>query len=286
MLIIDLNQIMISTMMAQLGNHTNAIIEEGMLRHMVLNTLRANKVKFQGDFGKVVIACDNIHYWRKDAFPYYKQNRKKLYESSEIDWKELFRILGKIKAELKEVFPYKIIDVDGAEADDVIATLVRKFGTVMNTGEPILILSGDKDFAQLHVHGNVRQYDPTKKKWITHNDPEQYLKEHIFSGDSSDGVPNVLSPDDCFVTGTRQRPLTQKKLKLLLETDPNDYEPQIKRNFDRNKTLIDLANTPKEIQDKVLEEFLSQEGRRANNIMNYFMLNNLKNLTAHISEFV
>lgn len=286
MLIIDLNQIMISTMMAQLGNHTNANIEEGMLRHMVLNVLRANKVKFQGEFGKVVIACDNIHYWRKDYFPYYKMNRKKLYESSEIDWKELFRILGKIRAELKEVFPYRIIDVDGAEADDVIGTLVREYGTVMNTGEPILILSGDKDFAQMHVYGNVRQYDPTKKKWITHNDPEQYLREHIFSGDSSDGVPNVLSSDDCFVTGTRQRPLTQKKLKALLETNPNDYEAQIKRNFDRNKTLIDLANTPKEIQDKILEEFLSQEGRRANNIMNYFMVNNLKNLTAHISEFV
>ncbi len=285
MIIVDLNQVMLSNLLMQLGNHTNAQLEENMVRHMILNSLRSYKVKFGDEFGEMIIACDNTNYWRKQIFPYYKANRKKNIENSELDWKALFECLNKIRAELKEYFPYRVIDVESAEADDIIATLVTKFSTELNTGEKILILSGDKDFIQLHVYPNVSQYDPTRKKWIKHDDPERYLHEHILKGDAGDGVPNVLSPDNVFVVGDRQRPLTAKKMEKIMGTELEEMETSIARNYSRNVQLIDLSFTPESIREKVMEQFEAQKDRDRSKLLNYFIVNKLKNLTEHLSEF-
>ncbi len=285
MIIVDLNQVMLSNLLMQLGNHTNAQLEENMVRHMILNSLRSYKVKFGQEYGEMVIACDNTNYWRKQIFPYYKANRKKNLEKSELDWKALFECLNKIRTELKEYFPYRVIDVESAEADDVISTLVTKFGSELNTGEKILILSGDKDFIQLHVYPNVSQYDPTRKKWINHDDPERYLHEHVLKGDVGDGIPNVLSPDNVFVVGDRQRPLTAKKIEKIMGTDLVDMDTSLARNYSRNVRLIDLSFTPESIREKVMEQFESQKGRDRSKLLNYFIANKLKNLTEHLSEF-
>lgn len=285
MIIVDLNQVMLSNLLMQLGNHTNAQLEENMVRHMILNSLRSYRSKFKEEFGELVIACDNTNYWRKQVFPYYKANRKKNLEKSELDWKALFECLNKIRQELKDNFPYKVIDVESAEADDIISTLVSKFGSELNTGEKILILSGDKDFIQLHVYPNVSQYDPTRKKWIKHDDPERYLHEHILKGDAGDGVPNVLSPDNVFVVGDRQRPLTAKKMEKIMGTDLEDMETTVARNYSRNARLIDLSFTPDYIREKVMDQFNSQEGRDRSKLLNYFIANKLKNLTEYLGDF-
>jgi len=280
-IIVDLNQVMLSNLLMQLGNHTNAQLDENMVRHMILNSLRSYRQKFADEYGEMVIACDNTNYWRKQAFPYYKANRKKSQEASEMDWKAIFECLNKIRAELKEYFPYRVIDIESAEADDIISTLVR-----VNPFETILILSGDKDFIQLHTYGNVKQYDPTRKKWVSHPDPDRYLEEHILKGDSGDGVPNILSSDNCFVVGERQKPLTQKKMDALIELnlDGKTDHPLFK-NFMRNKNLIDLKMIPKEICAKVVESYDAQDNRDRSKLMNYFIAKKLKNLTQHISEF-
>ena len=285
MIIVDLNQVMLSNLLMQLGNHTNAQLEENMVRHMILNSLRSYRTKFSADYGEMVIACDNTNYWRRQAFPYYKANRKKNQEASEMDWKSIFECMNKIRSELKEFFPYKVIDIESAEADDIIGTLVEEFGADIG-GDPILILSGDKDFIQLHTYSNVKQYDPTRKKWITHNDPERYLEEHILKGDSGDGVPNILSSDNCFVVGERQKPLTQKKIDALIELDLTGKKDHPNyRNYMRNRQLIDLRYTPDNIHTKVMESFNAQNGKDRSKLMNYFIANRLKNLTEHISEF-
>jgi 5'-3' exonuclease len=268
----------------QLGNHTNAQIEENMVRHMILNSIRSYKVKFGSDYGEMVIACDNTNIWRKKIFPYYKANRKKSQETSDLNWKLIFECLNKIRAELKEFFPYRVIDIESAEADDVIATLVTSVSFRSDCSE-VLILSGDKDFIQLHKYGNVKQYDPVRKKWITHNDPIQYLKEHILKGDASDGVPNILSSDNCFVIGERQRPLTAKKMEHYLKLTPNEMETAIARNYMRNKQLIDLDETPEEIRVKVMESYIAQENKDKSKLMNYFITNKLKNLMENLNEF-
>ena len=288
MIIIDLNQVMISNLMMQLGNHTNAQLEENMVRHMVLNSIRSFNQKFSHEYGEIIITCDNTNIWRKIEFPYYKANRKKNQEKSELDWKSIFDCLGKVRQELKDYFPYRVIDVVSAEADDIIATLVHTYGKVVSSksDEKILILSGDKDFIQLHIYSNVRQYDPVRKKFIEHSDPERYLQEHILKGDSGDGVPNILSNDDCFVVGQRQKPMTTKKIEGILELGlDGKFDHPLFRNYIRNKKLIDLKYTPKHLQTEIMQQYEKQNNQDRSKMLNYFISNRLKNLMESIGEF-
>lgn len=283
MIILDLSQVMLSNIMMQLGNHTNAEIEEGMVRHMVLNSIRSYKSKFGAEYGELVIACDNKNYWRRQLFPYYKANRKKNQEASEINWKAIFECLNKIRSELKEVFPYRVIDVESAEADDIIGTLCREYG---NTFQKILILSGDKDFIQLQRYGNVTQYDPVRKKYISHENPEMFLREHIIKGDAGDGIPNFLSSDNCLVVGQRQKPITAKKLSEWCSQEPERFCTELMlRNYKRNEQLIDLTKIPENIAEQIMESYKNQEGKKPNNLMDYFIAKRLRNLMENIGDF-
>jgi 5'-3' exonuclease len=278
---------MISNLMMQLGNHTNIPVEEGLFRHMVMNSLRSYKQKFGNEYGEMIIACDDKNYWRKQIFPYYKANRKKTRDSSEINWTHVFDVFNKIKSELRENFPYRVIQIESAEADDIIATIVNEHGRELasNDHEKILILSGDKDYIQLHRYANVRQYDPTRKKWITHNDPERYLYEHILKGDAGDGVPNVLSDGDTFVTDKRQKPLTQKKIDMFYENRNANFEIDLYSNFQRNKTLVDLSMIPNNIKEQVMAKYEEESGKDRSKIFNYFIKYKLKHLMENVGEF-
>lgn len=281
MLILDLNQVMISNLMVQIGNHTNAALDENMVRHMILNTIRSLNVRFRDEYGELVIAADGPNCWRKSAFPYYKANRKKSQEKSELNWSSIFECMNKIRNELKEFFPYRVIHLEGCEADDVIATLVNEF----HTTDSIMILSGDKDFNQLHYDG-VMQYDPTRKKTIACTDPSKYLEEHILRGDKSDGVPNVLSDSDTFVLGKRQKTLTQKKIDELIGLGLfGKFDHQLHANYVRNHRMIDLCNTPDELKAKILESYHAQTKKNGSKLMNYFIANRLKNLMEHMGDF-
>ena len=258
---------------------------------MVLNSIRMYKTKHGPDYGELVIACDNKNYWRRQLFPYYKANRKKSQAESELDWKAIFDCLGKIRGELKEYFPYRVIDVESAEADDIIGTLCHEFGddSGLNLpgGQRILILSGDKDFQQLQKFTNVEQYDPVRKKKIVCNDPERFLLEHVIKGDAGDGIPNILSEDNCFVLGKRQAPVTQKKLDTLIALGlEGKYDHPNYRNYMRNRELIDLTMIPADIKNKIMESYNAQSGKRSPNLLNYFIANKLRNLTNSIGEFV
>lgn len=284
MILVDLNQVMISNMMAQIGNHKNMEIDENMLRHMILNTLRFNRKKFSAEFGELVICADDKNYWRKQTFPYYKANRRKARSESELDWSAIFTALNRIREEIKTFFPYKVIQIETAEADDVIGTIVHHEGKLLNNGgEQILVLSGDKDYIQLHSYANVKQYDPTRKRWITHSSPEKYLYEHIIKGDTGDGVPNILSSDNCLVVGERQRPITKKRLEEW--QDINTMTEDVKRNYLRNKSLIDLSQVPAYIKEQVMTEWQKDNENDRSQLLNYFIKNKLKNLMEVISEF-
>ena len=280
MIIVDLNQVMISTLMMQIGNHKNIELQEDVLRHMVLNSLRSNKVKFS-EYGEMVIACDDKNYWRKQIYPYYKANRKKDREASELDWNALFGALNKLRDEIRDYLPYRVIRVEHAEADDIIATLTKEF----YTREKILILSGDKDFSQLQKYPNVKQYSPTQKKFIVCTNPDLFLKEHIIRGDQGDGVPNFLSADNCLVMGIRQTPVTAKKLSTWILQEPEQFCNEIMlRNYKRNQQLIDLEFVPTEIATEALNQYNTQKADRSK-IFNYFIEYKLKNLMENINEF-
>lgn len=285
MLLVDFNQIVISNFMMQVGTHTNIPLEEGLLRHMILNTIRLNRSKFADKYGELIICCDSKKYWRREVFPYYKASRKKDREASGVDWNTMFNTLSVVRQELIDYFPYKTIIIDGAEADDIIGTLVHKYNQYE---KEILILSSDKDFMQLQVYDNVKQYSPIHKKFIRTADPDLYLKEHIIKGDRGDGVPNVASPDNVFIVGGRQKPMRKKLIDQIANTNietASELNEDIKRNYARNRQLVDLSQTPREIQEKIIDSYTNYNVNDRSKLFNYFVDKKLKNLMENISEF-
>jgi hypothetical protein len=259
-------------------------VDEGMVRHMILNSIRLHRQQFQKEFGEVILTYDSKHYWRRDYFPNYKAGRKKGRENDSKDWDAIFGCLNKIKAEFKENLPYKYLEVYGCEADDIIATLCKNV-TFFDENEKIMIVSGDKDFIQLQKYTNVSQYSPILKKMVNGHNPTTYIKEHILKGDTSDGVPNVLSPDNTFVDGIRQRPLGRKKIETWLDIHIDDLPDEVKRNYQRNAKLINLDNVPEELEMEIMKTYKEAPCGDRSKLLNYFIKSRLKNLTNEIGEF-
>lgn len=284
-ILVDYNQVMLASLFASIGNHHNAEISEDMIRHMFLNSIRASRRKFTNEYGELVICADGKNSWRKKVFPYYKANRQVSREESELDWGLLFEIIGNIRMELDEFFPYKVLHFETVEADDIIGAIAHQEGTILNTGsEKVLVLSGDKDFVQLQKYGNVRQYDPIRKKWVENSNPEQYLRDHIIKGDSGDGIPNIMSDDNCLVIKKRQKPMTQKRLSAFNESFENMSEVELEKHK-RNTTLIDLTCVPQDIQNSILEKYNQPKDLGRKKIFNYFVDKNLVNLLSDIGDF-
>lgn len=286
MILLDLNQVMISNLMIQIeGGKVD--LQEDLIRHMVLNSIRMYRQKFK-EYGELVICADDKNYWRKDIFPYYKAHRKSDREKSDLDWKMIFETLNKVKGEIKDNFPYRVIQVERAEADDIIGTLVNRFGVYLNndSNEKILILSGDKDFGQLQKYANVEQFSPVTKRWIKVADPRRFLREHIMKGDRGDGIPNFLSQDSCIVAKERQKPLASKKLNLWVDQEPEQFcTDEMLRNYKRNEQLVDLDFIPEEIKREVSRQYDEYVIPDRKGLLNYFIKNRLKLLTDSIGEF-
>ena len=280
MILIDMNQIAVANLMMNLKMNNSKTIDESMVRHMILNSIRMYRMEHHDEYGEVVLTWDSKHSWRRDYFPEYKASRRKGREESDLNWDDIFGTLNKIRNEIKENFPYKYLEVFGAEADDIIGFLCEE-----NKDEKIMIISGDKDFIQLQKYPNVKQWSPITKKDVNGFNPTTYLKEHILRGDTSDGVPNVLSPDNTFVDGLRQRPLSRKKIQSWLIGGGSDWNDEVKRNFQRNSTLIDLSRTPEELKNQIRLEYNNAPHGDRSKLLNYFMQNKLKELTENIGEF-
>ena len=279
MILIDMNQISVASLMMHL--HMNrGEVEEDMVRHMILNSVRMYRTMFNEDYGEMVLAYDSKSYWRRDFFPQYKSNRRKNREEDNKDWDSIFEVLNQIKNEIKEFLPYKVVETYGAEADDVIATLCKHYQS-----EKIMIVSGDKDFIQLQKYDNVSQYSPVTKKLVNGVDPNVYIKEHVLKGDKSDGVPNVLSPDHTFTDELRQRPLTSKKMHDILATEIDDLNDELKRNYQRNFKLINLDNIPEKLELDILDDFKGASCGNRSKLLNYFIEKRLTSLTENIGEF-
>tara|TARA_Y100000356_G_scaffold125264_1_gene122034 strand:- start:197 stop:1030 length:834 start_codon:yes stop_codon:yes gene_type:complete len=277
MILLDFSQTMIGSFMAM--GKGSIVVEEDLLRHTVLNTIRQYKQMHRHvDHGGFVICCDSPKNWRKESFPEYKANRKKKRETDTTDWTSLFEFLHQMIDDLREYFPYKVVKVEGAEADDIIAVLTQE-----EMKNPTTIISSDKDFIQLQKYEGVQQWSPLTKDWVK-GDPEASLWEKLVKGDAGDGVPNILSSDDTFIVeGKRQRPISKKKMEMWKE-DRSSWTDEMHRNFNRNEMMVDLEKTPESIRINIINQFREQvppHGR----LMEYFTEKRLKNLMEHIEEF-
>jgi len=283
MILVDFSAIAVANIAVQKLN------DEDMIRHMILNTLRMYRKKYKDKFGELVLACDGPNNWRKTVYPQYKANRKKGRDNSSFDWNAAFTIMNNVREEIKEHFPYKVLHIDGCEADDIIGTLVentQEFGQY----EEVMIISGDKDFVQLQKYENVQQFSPVQKKQVVEKNPRAFLVEQIMRGDTSDGVPNVLSEDNTFVEGLRQTPLTQKKLDALIaDLDDGEllYAASWYRNYCRNKKLIDLSETPTDLKSQIIMEFnetIPDERRKM--VFPYLINKRCNQLIDSVQEFI
>jgi len=289
MILIDYSQVCVASILAFSSDlkKTSDSNKIDLIRHVALNSIKSYKKKFGKEFGDIVIACDGRNYWRKEFFSNYKGLRKKAREESDLDWKVIFDTLSEIREDIKSYFHYKVIHVDRCEADDVIGVLVettQEFGKC----EPVMIVSSDKDFKQLHAYDNVKQFSPMLKKQIVVNKKElqAWLIEHIVKGDAGDGVPNIMSKDDVFMIGERQKSVSAKRLQEFNDNGfnacKNDEE---RRNWHRNSTLVDFKYIPEDVKQTIIEAFEVEPKGDKNAIMNYLIKNKCRNLLNEIEEF-
>jgi len=286
MILLDYSQVCLASILTFSSDLKKGGEEDvkNLIRHVALSSIKSYKKKYVKEFGELIIACDGQGYWRKSIFPFYKANRKKAREDSPLNWDLIFTCLNEIRDDLKSHFPYRVIRVEGAEADDVIAVLTentQEFGQ----HQPVMIISSDGDFKQLQKYDNVKQFSPMQKKLVKCPDPAAYMIEHIVKA-GDDGIPNILSPDDTFVTGTRQKSVTSKRLEEFLKRGfdacQNDQE---RRNYSRNKTLIDFSHIPEYIKSAVLNEYESKPTGDLNSVMSYLIKNKCRLLLNEIEDF-
>jgi hypothetical protein len=244
----------------------------------------------------MVICCDGRKYWRRDFFPNYKASRKKNREASDLDWKLIFDTLSEMREDLAMHFPYRVIHVEEAEADDVIAVMTKWLQNnnqcikgLVEEPQKILILSSDKDFKQLQLYPTVKQWSPMQKKYVTATQREiiEYKIEHIVKGDSGDGIPNILSKDDIFLVEERQKPVSAKRLQEFIDNGftacRNDEE---RRNWQRNSTLVDFDFIPEQVSQNIVQAYLNTKPNNDKmKIMNYLMEHRCRLLLDEIEDF-
>jgi hypothetical protein len=284
MVIVDFNGLAIGSIMGQLQRGEE--LSENLVKHIILNNLRVYRNKYkEADHGKMVIACDS-YSWRKEVFPEYKAQRKANRSKDKHDWQQIFDLIESTLQDLRENFPYAVIKIDSAEADDIIGALtveMSDFG-----GEDVVIISADKDFIQLQQYGHVIQWSPMFNKMIKEDNPRRYLFEHLLKGDAGDGVPNANSHDDVFVTAARQTPMTQKQIDKYWDNH-DDLEmimkPNVYRNFMRNVQMIDLTNTPDGIREAAINTYKNYKYPSRQNILTYLIENRMKMLIDSAGEF-
>ena len=287
MILLDFSQIALSNIIVQkLG-------DEHLIRHMILNSIRMYNKRHRDEFGEMVICADGKKSWRYDYFPNYKAHRKGNRDNSDMDWSEIFKVVNMVREEIKENLPYKVLHFDNCEADDIIGALTynsQEFGQ----NEPVIIISSDKDFIQLQKFNNVKQFSPIQKKFLPAKkekkfNPRTFLFEHICRGDPGDGIPNILSKDDAFTDkSSRQSPLRQSVLEFYMENcdvEGMNMPMEVFRNFQRNKTLIDLNEIPEHIYNSIVTNFNEQKPAHRMKVLNYLITKRCKNLIEVVEEF-
>lgn len=125
--------------------------------------------------------------FRKDIYPQYKANRSAMPE-------DLQSQIPLIK-QVVRAFKMPALELAGYEADDIIATLARRFA---ERGMEVTVVTGDKDLMQI-VNEQVRLLD-TMKDQVTGlaevaqrfgGAPDKVVEVQSLAGDSSDNVPGV-----------------------------------------------------------------------------------------------
>ena len=217
----------------------------------------------QSNFVDTIIAKDSklVKSFRYSLYPEYKLTRK-LNRAKRGQYK-----IGPVFDELyANVFPSIFGDhavqlvVDGAEGDDVIASIARS-QRIAEDYEKIILISSDRDFVQLQIDRPVSQYDakgemvlPKLKHGneVVDLTPQQALMIKIISGDSSDNIKPIKPKIGEIRAYKYITEKTDEFKKMLRE------EPEVAQHLILNSKLIDFKNIPVELSQKVVDEYYSK----------------------------
>ena len=290
MILVDYSGSMFAAIYVELNRSKGTTYSKDILRHILITQLRSYNRKFREQYGKMVICLEGGSCWRKDVFPNYKALRAKSRIDSGIDWKKIFEDMNDITSELMEYLPYKFVRVQGLEADDVIALLTLSYNTiaeedVMGNIDPVLIISNDKDYKQLHKLRFVTQYLPQKGTIYKEKDPDFALLDLIVHGDKADGIPNINSDINTFVDGKRQKPIPNNMMRTLVSSGFQILNEDQRKRFRENEQLISFNKIPNEYYKKVIDEYSKPKTYSKMKLFNYFAQNKLREQIDHITDF-
>ena len=271
---------------------------KGLLKHMVLNMLLSWKKQFRPS--KMILACDAKSYWRKKEFPHYKGHRKHAKKDADfLDWDLVFETLAEIKTELAETFPYTVLEVPDAEADDIIGVLTEYYQEnefnddgLIEEPHDIIIVSTDGDHMQLQKHRGVKQWNNTTKKFMETKNPKLSLIEKICLGDPGDNLPSIANDESWSKSRADNVPVRATAFKHAriqefydkgIAACVNDREAV---HWKRNEKLIDYDKIPDAIRFAIINTHKSYEVKGTKTkVYNYLMMNRMKLLLSESNNF-
>jgi 5'-3' exonuclease len=241
----------------------------------------------------IIVFDSKLGSWRKNIYPEYKANRKIARELSKVDFKEFFKVSNPFLKDLKDVFcNLEILEFDGIEGDDIIAVLCQNFK------EKITIISTDKDFHQLQVFKNVKQYEPKKKQMVNVLNPKISLEQKIIGGDENDNIPaivprcgkvkvaNIMSSDLISNIYDEEYLKEEENVKAIVKKYKINPE-EIKKNLQRNTELIDLKFIPKDISEKILKTLREPNTKKfdGRKFMSFLVEHRMGNLVEKMQDY-
>ena len=293
MILVDYSGSIFAAISVELNRNMGMKTDIDFLRHLVLKQLKSYHRKFHEDYGEMVVCLDcRTGNWRKELFPAYKHQRKQKRIDSGIDWDKIFKDVNTITEEFKKELPYKFVYVDNLEADDIIAILTKLAPEISEQDMlggmkyPVLIVSNDKDYKQLHKYPYVKQYFPKKQSIGREENPEFALQELIIHGDKSDGIPNIRSDKNIFMEeGRRQTSISTEFMRRFLKEGTEYLSTFEKERYEFNKMLISFDEIPSKYEQEVISEYQKEKKFNRFNLMQYFARHRLNELIKCLEDF-
>jgi 5'-3' exonuclease len=257
-----------------------------MLKHMMFNAIFSTCKRF--DTEEVVLCVDSKENWRKKIYPEYKQNRKeKRDEQDDIDWNVFFTSLTEFVEEVKQFFPFYVLQVKYMEADDIAGVLAKNW-----QNKPKIIVTSDGDYIQLLRYKNVQVFDPIKSKFLKCDDPMRQLKIKILTGDRGDNIKSVKHRvGEKTAEKIVDNPELLKEMfedKTVSYTTPEGTEvtlgDEYKERYKQNMILIDLSKTPDVLVKALNKSIAEYQMPTGKEIFQYFSKNKFRDLMHRMEE--
>ncbi len=199
----------------------------------------------------IIFARDGHDIWRYKVYSEYKATRAGFVKN---DPHSPAPVFGHINKHFHpQVAGAKVLLVNQAEADDIIAVTTRYIRTTFPKTK-IIIITGDHDFLQLSEPDHIDLYQLKGFRQFIVDDPRVALLIKVLAGDPSDNIPHAFK--GCGKITAKRLAENPKELEKVLDQKGRDQ-------YNFNRLLIDFDCIPQEIVAEIedLLDFLSKKSR-------------------------